>query len=221
MREVKRGGNLACFDLALLDCFAALAMTAEPTSLATDKATPANIMTKKSRIYTRTGDEGSSGLANGERRSKTDQRILAVGAVDELNATLGVVCSQLSDLMLNQQIESIQQQLFIVGAELALAKNMHITETHLSTVEEWIDHYDAGLQRMTHFILPGGCAAGASLHHARSVCRRVECEALHLAQQESVNSLLLRYLNRLSDLLFVLARYVNQQQGEPETKWIP
>ncbi len=178
-------------------------------------------MTKKSRIYTRTGDHGSSGLANGERRSKTDQRIMAMGALDELNAVLGIVCSQLNDPMLKQQIETLQKQLFIAGAELALAKNSRITETHLSTVEKMIDHYDAALPRMTHFILPGGCVAGATLHHARSVCRRVECEVLLLAQQEEVNSLLLRYLNRLSDLLFVLARHLNQQQGEPETKWIP
>jgi len=178
-------------------------------------------LTKKSRIYTRTGDQGSSGLANGERRSKTDQRFVALGALDELNAVLGIVCSQLHDPMLKQQIESIQKQLFIAGAELALAKNICITETHLTTIEEWIDHYDAALPRMTHFILPGGSIAGATLHHARCVCRRVECEVLHLAQQEDVNSLLLHYLNRLSDLLFVLARHLNRQQGEPETKWIP
>lgn len=178
-------------------------------------------MTKKSRIYTRTGDQGSSGLTNGERRSKTDQRILAMGALDELNALLGIVCSQLSDPILKQQIETTQKQLFICGAELALAKEIQIMEEHLLSVEKMIDHYDAMLPRMTHFILPGGCSAGAALHHARSVCRRVECEVLHLAQQEEVNSPLLHYLNRLSDLLFVLARYVNQQQGEPETKWIP
>lgn len=178
-------------------------------------------MTKKSRIYTRSGDRGSSGLANGERRSKTDQRIQAMGAVDELNALLGVVLSQLSDPMLKQQIEELQRQLFIAGAELALAKQICIMEEHLLAVEQTIDHYDAALPRMTHFILPGGSVAGAALHHARSVCRRVECEVLHLAQQEEVNSLLLRYLNRLSDLLFVLARHLNQQQGEAETKWIP
>lgn len=178
-------------------------------------------MTKKSRIYTRTGDRGSSGLANGERRVKTDQRYLSLGVVDELNALLGIVQAQLSELTLKQIIESLQKQLFIAGAELALAKDMCITENHISTVEEWIDHFDAGLPRMTHFILPGGCYAGATLHHARSVCRRAECETLCLAQQESVNSVLLRYLNRLSDLLFVLARHINQQQGEPETKWIP
>ncbi len=178
-------------------------------------------MTKKSRIYTRTGDQGGSGLANGERRSKTDQRFVAMGAVDELNAVLGIVCSHLSDFTLKQQIGTLQKQLFISGAELALAKQSRIMEEHLLAVEEMIDHYDAALPRMTHFILPGGCLTGATLHHARSVCRRVECEVLHLAQQEEVNSLLLRYLNRLSDLLFVLARHINLQQGEPETKWIP
>lgn len=178
-------------------------------------------MTKKSRIYTRTGDRGSSGLANGERRSKTDPRFAAIGALDELNAVLGVVCSQLTDYSLKQHIEVVQQQLFISGAELALAKDACIQEEHLLNVEKMIDHYDAALPRMTHFILPGGCAAGATLHHARSLCRRAECEVLHLKQQEEVNSHLLRYLNRLSDLLFVLARHVNQQLGEPETKWIP
>ena len=178
-------------------------------------------MTKKSRIYTRTGDRGSSGLANGERRSKTDQRFVAIGVLDELNAMLGVVCSQLTDHTLKQHIEALQQQLFISGAELALAKDVCIMEEHLLNVENMIDHYDAALPRMTHFILPGGSVAGAALHHARSLCRRVECEVLHLAQQEEVNSLLLRYLNRLSDLLFVLARHVNLQLEEPETKWIP
>ena len=178
-------------------------------------------MSIKSRIYTRTGDQGSSGLANGERRSKTDQRFVAIGALDELNAVLGVVCSQLTDHTMKQHIEALQQQLFISGAELALAKEVCIQEEHLFKVEKMIDHYDAALPRMTHFILPGGCVAGATLHHARSVCRRAECEVLHLKQQEEVNSHLLRYLNRLSDLLFVLARHVNQQLGEPETKWIP
>jgi len=178
-------------------------------------------MTNKSRIYTRTGDQGSSGLANGERRSKTDQRILSIGALDELNAVLGIACSQLSDPVLMQQVETLQKQIFIAGAELALANEINIMEEHLLAVEKMIDHYDAALPRMTHFIFPGGSVAGATLHHARSVCRRVECEVLHLAQQEEVNSLLLRYLNRLSDLLFVLARHVNQQLGEPETKWIP
>ncbi|MBG7600945.1 MAG: cob(I)yrinic acid a,c-diamide adenosyltransferase [Gammaproteobacteria bacterium] len=178
-------------------------------------------MTNKSRIYTRTGDQGSSGLANGERRSKTDQRILAIGALDELNAVLGIACSQLSDPILMQQVETLQKQIFICGAELALANEINIMEEHLLAVEKMIDHYDAALPRMTHFIFPGGSVAGATLHHARSICRRVECEVLHLAQQEEVNSLLLRYLNRLSDLLFVLARHVNQQLGEPETKWIP
>lgn len=178
-------------------------------------------MTKKSRIYTRTGDWGSSGLANGERRSKTDQRILAIGALDELNAVLGIACSQLSDPVLMQQVETLQKQIFIAGAELALANEINIMEEHLLAVEKMIDHYDAALPRMTHFIFPGGSVAGATLHHARSICRRVECEVLHLAQQEEVNSLLLRYLNRLSDLLFVLARHVNQQLGELETKWIP
>ncbi len=178
-------------------------------------------MTKKSRIYTRTGDHGSSGLANGERRSKTDQRFVAIGALDEFNAVLGIVCSQLTDPLLKQQIEILQKQVFIAGAELALAKETRITDEHLLVVEKMIDHHDAALPRMTHFILPGGCAAGATLHHARSLCRRAECEALHLKQQEEVNSHLMRYLNRLSDLLFVLARHVNQQLGEPETKWIP
>ncbi|MEN8213569.1 MAG: cob(I)yrinic acid a,c-diamide adenosyltransferase [Pseudomonadota bacterium] len=176
---------------------------------------------KKSRIYTRTGDQGSSGLANGERRPKTDQRFLTMGAVDELNAVLGIVHSKLAGDDLKKKLGSIQKQLFIAGAELALATDIHLSETHLSRVEAWIDDYDAGLPRMTHFILPGGSPAGASLHHARTLCRRAECEALRLARQEEVNSLLLRYLNRLSDLLFVLARHVNQQQGVPEQKWIP
>ena len=178
-------------------------------------------MTKKSRIYTRSGDDGSSGLANGERRSKTDQRFVAIGALDEFNAVLGIVCPQLGDPVLKQQVETLQKQIFICGAELALANEINIMEEHLLSVEKMIDHYDAALPRMTHFILPGGSVAGATLHHARSVCRRVECEVLHLARQEEVNSLLLRYLNRLSDLLFVLARHLNRQQGEPETKWIP
>ncbi len=178
-------------------------------------------MTKKSRIYTRTGDHGSSSLANGERRSKTDQRFVAIGALDEFNAVLGIVCPQLGDPVLKQQVETLQKQIFICGAELALANEINIMEEHLLSVEKMIDHYDAVLPRMTHFILPGGSVAGATLHHARSVCRRVECEVLHLARQEEVNSLLLRYLNRLSDLLFVLARHLNRQQGEPETKWIP
>ncbi len=178
-------------------------------------------MTKKSRIYTRTGDHGSSSLANGERRSKTDQRFVAIGALDEFNAVLGIVCPHLGDPVLKQQVETLQKQIFICGAELALANEINIMEEHLLSVEKMIDHYDAVLPRMTHFILPGGSVAGATLHHARSVCRRVECEVLHLARQEEVNSLLLRYLNRLSDLLFVLARHLNRQQGEPETKWIP
>jgi cob(I)alamin adenosyltransferase len=178
-------------------------------------------MTRKSTIYTRSGDHGSSGLANGERRHKTEQRFQVMGALDELNAVLGMAHALLEDAALVKLIEQLQAQLFIAGAELALAKGAGIVDAHVTAAEASIDHYDAQLPRMTHFILPGGSTAGAALHHARTLCRRGEREALLLARQEDVNSLLLIYLNRLSDLLFVLARYVNQQQGEPEVKWIP
>lgn len=178
-------------------------------------------MNRKSTIYTRSGDHGTSGLANGERRHKTEQRFQAMGALDELNAVLGMAHALLDDASLAKLVEQLQAQLFIAGAELALAKGAGISDAHVTAAEASIDRYDAQLPRMTHFILPGGSTAGAALHHARTLCRRSEREALLLARQEEVNSTLLIYLNRLSDLLFVLARYVNQQQGGSEVKWIP
>ena len=177
------------------------------------------------KIYTKRGDSGDTSLFGGRRVSKDDLRIEAYGTVDELNAFLGAVASQCQDATLQQALQRVQGQLFGVGADLATpldARTSYISRIDAGPsqqLEKEIDAWEQQLPPLTHFILPGGSAAGAALHIARTICRRAERRVVALARTEAVNEQVLIYLNRLSDWLFVLARTVNHRQNIPEAPW--
>jgi len=179
------------------------------------------------KIYTRTGDAGGTALVGGTRVSKDDPRVAAYGDVDELNACLGAVRAQ-SELPgdITGILEQIQKDLFAIGARLAdpaekiagrVAK-VAVTDADIQRLEESIDRFEAELPPLRRFILPGGNRAGALLHLSRTVCRRAE-RAIVALGVERVDAHLLAYVNRLSDLLFVLARAVNHRAGQPEVEW--
>ena len=177
-------------------------------------------------------DGGETSLFGGRRVSKHDSRVEAYGAVDELNALLGVVRASLDDADLDRQLALIQSSLFDLGGELAtpdieerLGKGQklpRVVDEQVAELEAWIDALDAELEPLQSFILPGGAPAAAQLHHGRTVCRRAERRVVELAQVEVelVAPVLVRYLNRLSDLLFVMARAVNRRAGHDELRWI-
>jgi cob(I)alamin adenosyltransferase len=179
------------------------------------------------KIYTRTGDQGQTGLYGGTRVSKSDARVAAYGDVDELNACLGMVRAQ-SELAgdLAELLEQLQKDLFAIGARLAdpaekiaeRVTKVAVTGADVARLESWIDRLEAELPPLRRFILPGGSRAGALLHFSRTVCRRAERTIVSLGM-EHVDEHLLIYVNRLSDLLFVLARAVNHRGGQPETEW--
>jgi cob(I)alamin adenosyltransferase len=167
-------------------------------------------------------------LFAGGRVRKDSPRVEAYGTVDELNACLGMICAQLPDGEVLQCLRRIQIELFDLGADLATPVTAvtrkdipRAREEQTLRLEEWIDRYEEELPPLTRFILPSGSMAGATLHFARTVCRRAERQVVTLEQTEQVNPELIRYLNRLSDLLFVLARLVNQRALMPETTWDP
>lgn len=179
------------------------------------------------RIYTKTGDAGRTMLGNGAEVAKTHPRIVAYGAVDELNSHLGVALLEESASEFREPLRLIQNELFDLGADLCVPHEpppehtpLRITEAQVERIENWIDEWNAPLPALTSFILPGGRPAAAQLHVARTVCRRAEVAAWALAEQERVNPAALRYLNRLSDLLFVAARALNAD-GDGEVKWKP
>jgi cob(I)alamin adenosyltransferase len=177
------------------------------------------------KIYTRTGDSGDTGLFDGTRVAKNDPRVAAYGDVDELNAWLGSARTELADADVSAMIEQIQRDLFALGARLAdPAKKIAgrvtkaaVAPEDIRRLEDWIDRLESELPPLRRFILAGGCRAGAALHVARTVCRRAERRIVALAPVPDL--LLVRYINRLSDLLFVLARVVNHRAGQPETEW--
>ena len=176
-------------------------------------------MTQKIRIYTKTGDKGETGLYGGKRVKKTDQRIMAIGTVDELNSLLGVAATQSS---FSELLEQIQNELFNIGAELAnpekVMETFNLTEEKINFLEKQIDSVDKGLEPIRNFILPGGTYAASLLHHARTVCRRAEREIIKLNETTTVNPNLVKYLNRLSDLLFTLGRAENHGK-KTEKNW--
>jgi cob(I)alamin adenosyltransferase len=178
------------------------------------------------KIYTKTGDTGETSLFDQTRVSKADSRVDAYGEVDEVNACLGVVRAAGVDAGIGTALEAIQRQLFALGARLAdpssriagRVTKAAITEADVAALERSIDELEAGLPPLRKFILPGGSAAGAHLHVARTVCRRAERRVVALGA-EAVEPIVVIYLNRLSDLLFVMARAVNHRAGVPETEW--
>ena len=178
------------------------------------------------KIYTRTGDSGSTGLFGGSRVEKNHPRLDAYGTVDEANSLIGAaIASMLPEAnALVRVLEAIQADMFVVGADLATpldAKPVvpRITSAHVTALETAIDELEADLEPLKTFILPGGSPAGALLHVARTVTRRAERSVVALAETESVDTLVIVYLNRLSDLLFVAARWINQASGAGEVAW--
>jgi cob(I)alamin adenosyltransferase len=175
-----------------------------------------------SKIYTRTGDDGTTGLIGGKRMSKDSPRIEACGSLDELNALIGVVRSHGLPERIDEVLRRVQEELFTVGAELALPEDAaprdgELGDERVRNLEKLIDTFEDSLTHIRQFILPGGSVAGAELHLARAVARRAERRCVSLAQLGKNNPWILRYLNRLSDLCFVLARAVNQQQSAAES----
>ena len=178
------------------------------------------------KIYTKTGDAGETSLFGNTRVSKADPRVDAYGEVDELNACLGAVVAMLSEADLLTDLNRIQQDLFALGSELAdpakriaeRVEKAHIRPADAERLEGTIDRLEAELPPLRRFILPGGSAAGSMLHLARTVCRRAERRVVGLGE-DAVDRLLIIYLNRLSDLLFVMARVVNRRAGIAETEW--
>jgi cob(I)alamin adenosyltransferase len=181
------------------------------------------------RIYTKTGDAGDTALFGGGRVPKSHPRVEAYGAVDELNAVLGWVCTAAPSDSTAAALRQVQSDLFAIGAHLATPvlerrtapKLPPLPDDRIVVLESWIDTAEAELPALRSFILPGGSQAGAALHVARTVGRRAERRVVQLALAETVPPVILVYLNRLSDLLFVLARLENQRAGMPEQTWTP
>jgi cob(I)alamin adenosyltransferase len=174
-------------------------------------------MVKLNKIYTRTGDQGTAGLVDGSRVSKAGARMAAIGAVDEANAAIGVSIAWLEDESLGNQLRRIQNDLFDLGADLATPREvegaLRIVSGQVERLEQEIDVMNADLEPLRSFILPGGSPGVAALHLARTVVRRAERSAFRLSEAESANPNALAYLNRLSDLLFVAARFVASKEG--------
>ncbi|WP_314371832.1 cob(I)yrinic acid a,c-diamide adenosyltransferase [Sphingomonas paucimobilis] len=180
-------------------------------------------MVKLTKIYTRTGDSGTTGLVDGSRRSKAEPRMVAIGEVDEANSAIGVALLAIEGA-LAAQLTRIQNDLFDLGADLATPGEvegaLRIISEQVARLEAEIDAMNAALSPLTSFILPGGSTGSAHLHLARAITRRAERAAVALAEQEAINPPALAYLNRLSDWLFVAARLVNQS-GASDVLWVP
>ncbi|MEE2738841.1 MAG: cob(I)yrinic acid a,c-diamide adenosyltransferase [Planctomycetota bacterium] len=177
------------------------------------------------KIYTRTGDFGKTGLIGAQRLSKGSIRIEAYGTVDELNALIGVIRAYRPVISIDPILDQIQNSLMLVGASLAspTSDGPHfdgLKEHQITELEEAIDSHQAALPELVNFVLPGGSVPGSQLHFARTICRRAERRVVELIDhEEAVSELVVRYLNRLSDLLFVLARFVNAGSGVGDVKW--
>ncbi|HWP95095.1 MAG TPA: cob(I)yrinic acid a,c-diamide adenosyltransferase [Gammaproteobacteria bacterium] len=172
-----------------------------------------------SKIYTRTGDDGTTGLGDGTRVPKDAPRVEAYGTVDELNSVLGMVLAEALPDVIREALTDVQHELFDLGAELCLPGHLVIGEQHVTRLEERLDAFNAELPPLKEFILPGGGRAAAACHLARTVCRRAERRVFSLSRGEQVNPAALRYLNRLSDLLFVVARVLARYERGSEVLW--
>lgn len=171
------------------------------------------------RIYTRTGDDGSTGLGDGSRAGKESPRVEALGQVDELNASLGVLAAELLPETFHAVLIRIQHDLFDLGGELSIPGHKMLSETRITWLEEHLDAINEPLPPLKEFILPGGSRPAALCHLARTVCRRAERALVHLSQTEEIAPTGRQYLNRLSDLLFVMARALNREQEQPDILW--
>lgn len=172
-----------------------------------------------SKIYTRTGDDGTTGLGDGSRVSKDCDRVRAYGAVDELNSVIGLLLCERMDEAPRKLLTGVQHKLFDLGGELSIPGYELIVAEQVAALETALDTFNADLPPLKEFILPGGSRAASLCHLARTVARRAERELVTLQRGEAVNPAGLRYLNRLSDLLFVLARVFNKGAGQPDVLW--
>lgn len=183
-------------------------------------------MTRDSRIYTKTGDDGTTGLVGGTRVKKYDPRLEAYGTVDELNASIGVLRSHEIEKELNELLVGIQNKLFNIGSRLAsdekgdaFTTGLAIQSKDIQVLEQAIDQMEEGLPELRHFVLPGGDRVVAQCHMARTICRRAERRIVEFSEQNTVEPELLKYINRLSDFLFVLGRFTGFSNGVDETHW--
>lgn len=188
---------------------------------------------KQMKIYTKTGDSGETALYGGTRVSKASARVDSYGNIDELNSFIGVAKAQISDENILSQLKNIQFNLFTLGSEAATPTDklmlangksrlsLVLDEKDIEELEIWMDEMEASLQPLQYFILPGGGSGATAFHVARTVCRRAERSLVFLNDSEPVRPELIKYLNRLSDYLFVLARFVSQLNGEKEEYWNP
>lgn len=173
-----------------------------------------------SKIVTRTGDAGTTGLGDGSRVGKDSLRIEAMGEVDELNSALGLLlCEEMPEAIRNALI-GIQHDLFDLGGELCIPTMSMIGEAHIERLEDHVEGFNEDLTPLKEFILPGGTRAAACAHLARTICRRAERRVVHLGNSEDVSAFARRYLNRLSDLLFVLGRALNKAGGRGDVQWM-
>ena len=180
------------------------------------------------KIYTKTGDKGDTGLIDGSRISKSDLRIIAYGEVDEANSHIGLIISNIEKNSIFDDVKKIhldvQQDLFVLGAELANPNtlkddNMLVKREMISTIEKYIDIFESELAPISNFILPGGSIESSLIHICRTVVRRAETSAVALAKEQKINQEILTYLNRISDLFFVLARVINKRQKRNDIPW--
>jgi len=179
------------------------------------------------KIYTKTGDNGETSLFGGKRVSKNNIRIDAYGTVDELNASIGVAISETTSDLVKKSLRKIQNDLFVVGGDLATpltetkVKLPRTVENMVISLEKEIDAYNSNVGELKNFILPGGTKASALFHLSRTICRRAERRVVDLSDVEQINQEIVKYLNRLSDLLFVLARFENTVSDFAEDEWEP
>ena len=187
-------------------------------------------MILRMKVYTRTGDDGTTALFGGDRVGKNHPRIAAYGTVDEANAAVGMARADLDDTVWAKRADAmlgrIQEELFVLGGDLASPGDVkypvpRIEAHHVTALETEIDDLETDLPPLKHFILPGGHPAAATLHLARTVCRRAERKAIQAAESEDISAEAIHYLNRLSDFFFVLARWVNHKAGVADTEWVP
>jgi len=172
-----------------------------------------------SKIYTKTGDDGTTGLGDGTRVPKDSARVAAYGTVDELNSSIGIVLAQEIPAAIREALTQIQHDLFDLGGELCIPGMVMVNEADVERLEQTLDGFNADLPALKDFILPGGGMAAACCHLARTVCRRAEREVVTLSLSETVRPEAVRYLNRLSDLLFVLSRVLARASGHGEVLW--
>ena len=183
-------------------------------------------MPRLTKLYTRKGDDGTTGLGGGQRVPKDSLRVSAYGTVDELNSAIGVALAHGLSTRLAEVLPIIQNELFHLGSDLCFVEEdkakfnlPQIEERHVEQLEEWIDEFNEAVGPLENFVLPGGSVGAAQLHVARTICRHAERKVIALSRAEPIGALVLPYLNRLSDLLFVMSRYENKQRGVAEPLW--